>query len=80
MSEEKVVSLKLVPPVPQAVSISSVEILEAALQDVREGEAVAIGIVIAYRDGTVSTEWSRDGKVHFLTSGAATLLHRLAVV
>lgn len=83
MSEDRVVSLRLVPPAgggEPEVNADAIEVLEAALQDVREGKAGAIGIVIAYRDGAVSTAWSRGGHTHLLTSGAATLMTRLAVV
>lgn len=78
MSDEKVVSLKVVPSEPEAVNADAIEVLEAALADVRAGKAGAVGVVIAYREGSVSTAWSRGGFAHLLTSGAATLLHRLA--
>lgn len=83
MSEDRVVPLRLVAPagaVEPEVNADAIEVLEAALADIREGRAGAVGIVIAYRDGTVSTAWSRGGHAHHLTSGAATLLHRLAAV
>lgn len=80
MSDEKVVSLKVVPAseVRGAVNGEAVEMLERALARVRLGEMQSVGLVMAYADGSVETSWAQRSQIHHLTSGAASLLHRLA--
>lgn len=80
MSDEKVVSLKVVPAseVRGAANGDAIAMLERALTRVRLGELQSIGLVMVEASGDVETAWAHRRQIHHLTSGAAALLHRLA--
>lgn len=78
MSDEKVVSLKVVPPAALAVNADAIEMIEGVLEELRSGAATAVAFVVVKADGCVATAWSKSQSYHLLTSGAATLLTRIA--
>jgi hypothetical protein len=82
MSEEKVVSLKLVSPAEVRASVvnaDAVGLLEEHLAKVRAGEVVAVGLVAVYASGAVGVATSDGDEYHRLNSGAARLAARLAL-
>lgn len=79
MSDEKVVSLKVVPAGQGEVNADVVETLEELLGRARAGEVVGLAFVYAKPCNTVGTGWSRTTGLgsHLLASGVLTLMARM---
>jgi hypothetical protein len=77
---DKIVPLRVIPAEEMrgAANGEAIEMLERALVRVRLGEMQSVALVMAYADGSVETAWAQRSQIHHLTSGAASLLQRLA--
>ena len=69
--------LKVVEFTPQK-NQDAIELTEMALEKLREGTAVAVGLVLVLGDRAVTSAYSKTDNYHELLSGAARLVARLA--
>lgn len=67
---------------PTPPNQDAIQVLEGILERLRSGESLAIAYVEVRQMGSVATGWADHptGRYHFLCSGAARLLSRLAEV
>lgn len=57
----------------------AISLIEETLRELRDGSAIAVGIVLVRKNGNVATAWDgADNCHHQLSSGAARLANRLA--
>lgn len=79
MSEDRVVSLRLVAPAEGEVNGDVVGVLEDLLERAKQGEVVGLAFVYTKPCHTVGTGWARTTGLgmHLLASGVLTLGARM---